>query len=264
MTSKTKLIIGLIIIIILVLVWQGKNNLLQMESLQDSEYQQVIQYSANRTQDTYWKNSWNPGGTIEIQDTPKEINEKYVPIWKNLFMKKNSMIENYFNKHIEIIDTGISTDQSRFIAMGGFADERRERGREYFEILYKIKSDWVEFDTKDRFAIRNENSDVYLTQAEIEENMNAKNTFHDSITDIAKFHPLEKPNITFKQAVQKLQQINLPNSKYIKPIFLGLDKKNGGIILYGIGNISDNECVEGYFNLLTGMGHLEEIRCSIE
>lgn len=264
MTTKTKLIIGLIIAIIIALLWQAKNNQLQMNNSLDSEYQQVIQYSTNRTQDTYWKNSWNPGGIIEIQDAPKEINEKYARIWKKLFMKKNSIIDGYFNRHIEIIDTGISTDQTRFIAMGGSANEKRERGREYFEILYKIKFGWIEFDTKDRFAIRNENSEVYLTQPEIEENMNAKGTFQDSITNIAKFYPLENPNITFKEAVQKLQQVNLPYSEYIKPIFLGLDRNNGGIILYGIGKISDNGCIQGYFNFLTGIGRTDEIPCSIE
>lgn len=228
------------------------------------DYQQVIQRS------TQSYDLQNPErGAQHVSIAPKDITEKYLPVWKKLFMERNGVSEDYFNKHIRVIETGISTDRSRQLVPPA------ERGREYFEVLYRIKVDWVELNNGDHLLIRKWNEDRYLSIDEfIEEEKSAEKTFQK----ISIFIPIEKAPLSFKEAVQKLKRIN-SDARYLKPYYLTLTYFGGhnprvdaqhiegsGILLYGKGVIGFDECncVEGYLNLVTGKGYVRRYYCCIE
>ncbi|MCX6723141.1 MAG: hypothetical protein NT094_03685 [Candidatus Staskawiczbacteria bacterium] len=200
-----------------------------------------------------------------VSSAPADITKKYFPVWKKLFMEKNNINENYFNKYILVKDTGISTDQSRQLSP-------TNRGREYFEVLYNIKVDWIEFCNADNLVIRKKDYQEYLSIEEfIKEEQDAEETFQK----VSSFIPIEKAPMSFNEAVKKLQQIN-SDAAYLKPVYLSLgfgspswDKEhiaNGGVLLYGRGtiNFKDNQCVDGYFNIVTGKGSTTRYPCWIE
>lgn len=225
-----------------------------------AEYNSVIQQS------TWTYDLQNPNRKAQhVSVAPEGISEKYLPVWKRLFMEKNGISNDYFDKHIKILETGISTDQSRQLSPNS-------RGREYFEILYNIKVDWIELNNADHLVIRQKDQQDYLSiDAFIAEEKNAKETFQQA----GKFIPIEKAPVSFEEAVVKLQQINA-DAKYLKPVYLTLgfkspsyDKEqiaNGGVLLYGEGTIDfkKNKCVEGYFNLVTGKGSTMRTVCWYE
>jgi hypothetical protein len=268
MSKKIVILIRVLFItIIFVVGFLVPDNKSEAQEPLDLKYQQVKQDSLDKPKDNFWKGSWNPGGTDGFQEASQEIIEKYLPVWKSCFMKKNNVSEEYFNQHIKLTDTAISTEQSRWMAMGGSSKFAEKKGWEYFSVLYQIKIGWIEFSAIDRFAIKSEDDKEYLTQSEIEKNVDIKDSFEDPLTRIVKFVPILQPGLTFKDAVQELKQVDLPNSQYLEPYFLSLSlDQDGGVMLFGIGTIDQaaNSCVQGYFNFLTKKGSTQEIRCQTE
>jgi hypothetical protein len=268
MNRKTKisLIFGVIIVVFLIISWwilrgqHGGQSPIEQPIKPTAEYQLLIQQS------TWIYDLQNPERKAKhVSIAPEGITEKYLPVWKKLFMEKNNISEDYFDKHIKVLETGISTDQSRQLSPAS-------RGREYFEILYYIKIDWIELNNADHLVIRKKDQQEYLSIDEfIAEEKNAEETFQQ----VGRFIPIEKAPISFEEAVEKLQQIN-SDAKYLKPVYLTLgfkspsyDKEqiaNGGVLLYGEGTIDfkKNQCVEGYFNLVTEKGSTMRTLCWYE
>ena len=257
---KIKLVCLVIVGIIVVSIWWILSGHPSGETSEvTKEYRQVIQKS------TWSYDLQNPEHRSKhVSAAPKNITEKYLPIWKKLFMEKNKISENYYNKHIRVIETGISTDQSRNLSP--------ERGREYFEVLYRIKIDWIEFSEADHLVIRKKNQTEYLS---IEEFIDEEESAKEKFQKVSSFIPIEGAPLSFEDAVQKLKQIN-SDAKYLKPVYLTLIFKspsydteqiaNGGILLYGEGTIDfeNNQCVEGYINLVTEKGSTMRVRCWTE
>lgn len=267
MNKKYILVLALILVIVAMGVFYslykqqpGGQSPIEQSTKPTAAYQSVIQKST-------WifdlQNSERKAQYASI--APESITEKYLSVWKKLFMEKNNISEEYFNKHIKVLETGISTDLSRSLSF-------TNRGREYFEVLYNIKIDWIELNDADHLVIRKKDQEDYLSVDEfIMEEKNAKETFQQ----VSSFVPIEKAPISFEEAVRKLQQIN-SDAKYLKPAYLVLgfkspsyDKENianGGVLLYGEGTIDfkKNQCVEGYFNLVTGKGSTMRTLCWYE
>ena len=265
MNKKTKisLIFVAIIVVTLISSWwilrgqPGGQSPIEQPTKSTAEYKSVIQQS------TWIYDLQNPERkTKHVSIAPEGITEKYLPIWKKLFVEKNNISEDCFNKHIRVLETGISTDQSRQLSPAS-------RGREYFEVLYSIKVDWIEFNNADHLVIRKKDQQEYLSTNEfIEEEKNAKETFQK----VGSFIPIEKAPMSFEEAVKKLQQIN-SDAKYLKPIYLSLifvnpgyyrgHIANGGVLLFGKGTIDfkKNQCVEGYLNLVTAKGSVTRTWC---
>src|SRR4030042_3781671 len=191
----------IIAVLIVVMVYGGlvfyfKGMSQRTTVLSELSLEEVINNSVTGFREDYWKESWNAGNIDEIRNVPNELKIQYIPVWQSMFIKKNGITDDYFNRHIEITDTGLSDDRSMFIAMGGASNKYPNRGHEYFEVLYKIKIDWIEFATIDSFAIRNPDSDEYLTEQQIESNQSVPVWYHDPVTDIAAFYPIEIPNLS--------------------------------------------------------------------
>jgi hypothetical protein len=238
-----------------------------LTDLNETLYQKVNAYSVNRMGKEYWKDSWNPGGTQNIWDASMELNEKYETAWKNLFIRKNRISEEYFIKHVSILDTGISTDQSYLLSLGTRGDPIKSRGREYYNVMYKISVGWAQFSSIDYFAIKDNNSDTYFTSAEVEENAfipEEVEKYPRKRSQISTFLPVDKLGKTFFEAAQSLRNLDKPMTQYIEPQYIYLDN-DGGIVIYGSGcaDYDANTGIEGYYNVNTGKGSSNKKYCWI-
>lgn len=230
-------------------------------------YQNVAAYSVNRMGKDYWKDSWNPGGTQGIWDASTEVNEKYETVWKNLFIRKNKITEDYFNEHFSVLDTGISTDQSYWLSLGTRGDLVKARGREYYNVMYKVSVDWAQLSNIDYFAIRENNSDAYFTSAEVEENAfipEEVEKYPRKRSQISLFLPVDKLKKTFLESVQSLRELDEPMTQYIEPQYIYLNNA-GEIAIYGSGcaDYKTNIGVEGDYNVNTGKGTFNQKYCRI-
>lgn len=200
-------------------------------------------------------------------EAPADVSAKYLPAWKKIFLKKNDVQETYFDKHIRIIETAITTDRSR----SGLATRKGNspRGREYFEVLYAIRVGWIELNHADHLVIRRSGEERYLTVVEfIEEERNAEIPFQK----VSPFIPIEHAPMNFEDSVHMLKAIN-DDAKHLRPGWLALHFKSpshdveeiadGGILLYGSGPIENAAewGVEGYLNLVSGKGATRRVRC---
>jgi hypothetical protein len=246
---------------------QGDDRTGNLTGANETLYQKVAAYSVNRMGKDYWKDSWNPGGTRSIWDSSMEVNDKYEAAWKALFIRKNRMSEAYFNKHVSVLDTGISTDQSYLLSLGTRGDSIKARGREYYNVMYRISVDWAQLTNIDYFAIRDNNSVAYYTIAEVEENAfipEEVERYPRKRSDIALFLPVDKLKKTFFEAAQSLRNLDKPMTQYIEPQYMYLDS-DGGIAVYGSGcaDYKENIGVEGYYNVNTGKGSFNQKYCRI-
>jgi hypothetical protein len=64
--------------------------------------------------------------------------QKYETIWKELFMEKNNLSENFFNAHIILCNTGIMQWEENIT----------------FSICYNVKIDWVSVRKCDHFIVK--------------------------------------------------------------------------------------------------------------
>jgi hypothetical protein len=194
-----------------------------------------------------------------VSPAPKEITEKYLPIWRDLFMKENAISEDYYGAHIRVVETGLSTDKSRRIT--------GDRGREYFEVVYRINIDWIQLNVADHLVIRRKNEQRYLNIDEfLAEEENAK----VQSRKVSRFISIDKAPMSFEEAVRRLKQINA-DAQCLKPYYLTLRFKspsydtdkiaNGGVLLYGEGviDLKKNQAVEGWLNLVTGKGSTRRV-----
>lgn len=230
-------------------------------------YQKVAAFSVNRMGKDYWKDSWNPGGTQSIWDASIEVNARYEATWRSVFIKKNKLTEDYFNKHVSVLDTGISSDQSYLLSLGTRGDSIKTRGREYYNVMYKISVDWAQLSNIDYFAIRDNNSDIYFTAAEVEENAfipEEVEKYPRKRSQISLFLPPDKLKKTFFEGAQSLRNLDKPMTQYIEPQYMYLDN-DGGIAIYGSGceDYKANIGIEGYYNVNTEKGSSNQKYCWI-
>ena len=185
----------------------------------------------------------------------------YFKIWKNLFLTRNQISEDYYNSHLEIIsctirkwDSGIS-----------------------FYLSYIMHIDWADIEGDDNFLVLLNSSateyqhlniprDVYLTEREI--TVILDNRVYGS--SIGKVNPVENLLYTdYEQAVSAFQ--TAVNCDKIFPQRLAyyvpgkLPRIDGDPYFIGFGTLDslNNRCIDGYFNLITGIGSAHETVCII-
>lgn len=230
-------------------------------------YQKVITYSVSRMGRECWKTANNPDGTQGVWDASTEVNDRYEELWKHLFIRKNKLSEEYFQKHISVLDTGISTDQSYLLSLGTRGEPVKTKGREYYNVMYRVSVDWAEISAIDYFMIKDNRSDEYLTAAAVEENAfipEDYETFPRKRSQISLFLPADKLGKTFYEAAQSLRNLDKAVTQYIEPQYLYLNEL-GEIELYGSGCIDskENAGIEGHYNVNNGKGSSNQKYCWI-
>lgn len=240
----------------------GKN---ASSELNDALYKRVVAYSVNRMGKEEWKDPQATGGTQRVWDATKDVNDMYESAWKSIFMKKNKLSEDYYQKHIKVLDTGISTDQSFLLSIGMRSDAVKTRGREYYNVLYRASIDWAEFSNIDYFMIRENSSMEYVPTEAVEEYAYIPEEVEKyplKRSRISSLLPAEKLEKTFYDAARGLRDLHPPMTQRIDPQYVYLTE-TGEIALYGSGcaDYEKNAGVEGYYNLNTGKGSYSRGYC---
>ena len=183
----------------------------------------------------------------------------YFSIWKELFLSRNQMSQQYFDNHITLCSTTI---------------HKWAEGTS-FEIFYKVKIEWAEYRLLDKFIIYigsslypglNVPRNVLLSKSQIETVLNG-NYFSSQSSIITPVNELKYSSAedamkalinasevdTFCSGSVSFPQRSLNNYTVGHPYF------NAS----GVLNWKDNKCIEGSIDLITGETQISEGICYI-
>ncbi len=183
-----------------------------------------------------------------------ELCSLYTTIWKELLIDRTTLTEPYFDKHFEIVSSTI----------------RSEKEADYFIITFRVQNDWAIAYSADRFIIRiaEEATDLpeiglpkgeYLTKEEIAAALDQRG-FDSKIHNIPKTGPLK-----FSSQDEALKvliaEANVDTLCFYR---VTLDFNVGTLTLNAFAQYTDteNECIEGKIDLITGRISLRDKRCS--
>jgi Ataxin-1 and HBP1 module (AXH) len=185
--------------------------------------------------------------------------QTFFNIWKDLFLSKNQMSQEYFDDHITLCSTTIH------IWAEGTS----------FEIFYKVKIGWAEYRLLDKFIFYIASSlypgldvprNVLLSKSQIETVLNG-NYFGSKMSKII---PADELKYTSETDAMKA----LIYASHVDTFCIGsvsypqksFDKYTVGhpyFIASGVLNWNDNKCIEGSIDLITGETYIKEQICYI-
>ncbi len=185
----------------------------------------------------------------------------YFKIWKDLFLSRNQISAEYYDRHVEIISCELVKWNS------GIS----------FNLHYQLHIDWADVEAYDSFLIMlfsTESAyqhleirrDVYLTKAEISIILD-NHVFNSGLGPVNPVENLLYAN--YDQAVAAFQAA--VNCDKIFPQQIAyyvpgkLPRIDGNPYFLGFGTLDslNNRCISGYFNLLSGTGSAHETVCRI-
>ena len=179
----------------------------------------------------------------------------YQAIWKELFLEKNNINQDYFDNHIVLCNSSIDTWND------GIS----------FRICYKIKIDWAIAYNCDQFIIKiNGNNgiyptlnlprNVYLSKSDISKAIN----FHAFSSDLINLSNIELLKFnSLDNALQKLITDSKVNTLCSNRIFV--DNISGHIMLEAHATYINefNSCITGTIDLINGNTVVMDVPCWI-
>lgn len=179
-----------------------------------------------------------------------ELCIQYQYVWEDLFKTRNNMTDEYFDKHITIMKTSISS----------------WRSGESFSIDYYTTINWAKIENNDQFIILksaeagpfaalNLPVDIYLSKEEINSALDFR-AYSSSMANI-KAHA----NLKYKTKALAIEAARkktpYKNARSGKPFYIAdkvNNKASGNPFLTGMGRInkSENRCFETNLDLITG------------
>ena len=193
---------------------------------------------------------------------PEDKTSHYSDLWKQEFMARNGISEDYFDEHISSIWTS-STCTSSATSL---------------YVHYRITIDWAAIDRADKLVIMLSSSvveyaylniprDVYLDDYQVGRVLD-HDVFDSSVGPVAPLDSL--PYEDCMEAVEAFQ--DSVGSGDIVPVRFAyyvpgkIPREDGYPYFIGRGvvDLNSNECITGYFNLFTGEGEARPTPCEIE
>jgi len=175
--------------------------------------------------------------------------DEYYNIWKSILLKKNSMTDDYFNKHIKM--HVISSHQW----IGGVT----------FRMDYTLHVDWIDIKCSDAFFVKMNSSyipygylniprDVFFDKAQIE--LNIANNANSEISTYHLVDALKYRNCCeLQDAIKKNSGFNQAEIDYVSYYVPGVVPRENGdpyVMIKGTYNQAANQCLDGHMNLITG------------
>ena len=190
--------------------------------------------------------------------TPKQQDD-YFKIWKSILMKNSNMTEAYFDKHI-----------TKHVITSSERDEGVS-----FRVDYIMHIDWIDIKCNDNFIVKMNSTyntyehlniprDIFFNQNQIESNITS------NINSVSIYNLIE--NLKFKdcqelnKAIKESSGYNEAKTDYATYYVPGnLPRQNGDpyVIIKGILNDKNNECLTGEINLKTGLCNVRKSACRI-
>ena len=181
-----------------------------------------------------------------------EICTDYLNIWQELFKEKNNLSETFFDEHIVLCQSYLSTWNKGIT----------------FRICYKVQMDWAIAYGCDKFVIKlNSDSNLYpelprneyLSKDEIRLAIN-QNRIYSQIATVS------NSNIKFpsmNDALNKLIKDADVNTLCISKIYV--DESTGNLMLEAWAEYEneENSCIKGKINLISGNTEVTDTPCYI-
>lgn len=187
--------------------------------------------------------------------------QDYFSIWKTLFISRNQISESYFDDHIYPFRTQID----------------RTNDGQFFRVDYKIKIDWAESNLSDQFAIWLDPSTAglypsipaprskFLTKDQIGEMVNIF-AFNSTIQKVSAVEHLKygsrKDALNELRVASGISDLGDGEVFYISPGFFE-DPGHPLLRVKATINQSENRCMQGILNLVTGECEIRETACIV-
>lgn len=189
----------------------------------------------------------------------KDKRDLYFGMWKREFLKRNNMVQNYFDNHVSVIK---------------YDNECSVNGGVVFRIKYQVRYDWALIKQNDMFAVLMSSQeeayrhlpikrDRFFNDAELSYVLDKIN--YPSISPVKSIEKLafssyEEALKTFQQKVKGLISENVQLTFFQSG---KLPRIDGYPYLTGRGvlNKEKNLCVKGYMNLVTSETMTRDTYC---
>ena len=178
----------------------------------------------------------------------------YTAIWKELFIKRNNMTEEYFSKHITIKSTETTPPE-------------REEVR--FSICYQLQNDWAIALGGDAFLIKIAEDDddypeiglpkgTFLTQEQIEAAIDHRG-FDSRIKKVPKTGPLKYSSMN--EALDTLIEAASVETLCFTRVFISHTLGTLTLEAYAMYEDEYNVCIEATIDLITGQTYVIDVSC---
>jgi len=181
---------------------------------------------------------------------------KYQTIWKELFLEKNNLNQNYFDKHITLCNSEIS-EWDEGISFG---------------VCYKIQIDWAVTYNCDQFIIKIKKGNILYPALSLQrdtllskENIRSAINFSAFSSYITNVSNIENLQVSSNQdAINKLINAGKVNNLCFNYIYI--DRLTGHMILEADAQYLDknNSCIQGQIDLINGKITITNIPCMID
>jgi len=185
--------------------------------------------------------------------------QTYFGIWKELFLSKNQMSQEYFDNHIILCSSTI----------------QNWNDGASFEIYYKVKIGWVDYRLYDQFIIYiasniypglNVPRYVLLSKSQIDTVLNG-NYFGSQLGKITPVNELKFPSeVDAMNALIRASNVDTFCIGSVSFQQRSFDKYTAGhpyFIASGVLNWNENKCIEGSIDLINGETYVNENTCYI-
>ena len=202
-----------------------------------------------------------PEETDLFADEPEEtdlstddLNVKYMKMWKELFVQRNNLPENYFCQHIELATSSI--------------DDWNDGTS--FSICYSVKIDWAIAYNCDHFIININNNlyptlhvprNVYLEMRDIEKVVNMR-AFSSDILKLTSDEKLKFKSL--EEAMDYAIKQTYVNTLRVTATGVFIDRETGHICLQAVESHEEiNKCIFVTLDLISGQIRIDESVCYI-
>ena len=177
----------------------------------------------------------------------------YLPIWKQVFQKSNSVDDKYFNSHIFVV--GASVDS---LKVDGKFEKR-------FSVTYYYQVDWARIKLTDSFTYNIKGLGESITSGELLHDVNSlpNQTKFKSIVNFAKLKPIN--HIVSRGKIKSSVKKASPLLRFDVNRNIGLDS-NGRLVISLFGWVDDaaNKCISSSILLEDAtMLEVKDVPCAL-
>lgn len=185
----------------------------------------------------------------------EELCLKYFDIWKELFLERNNLNEDFFNNHIEVVKTRLHSWRD------GIS----------FAVSYNINIGWASAREGDKFIIHIIDEEGLYPTLDLPRNTDLNKSqialAVDHFAFSSRIRPIENTNVliapTQESAIQSLLEVSSVSELCFNKVKLNWRTGHLELIAFAEYVGGDNECVRGTIDLIDGSLEVVDVVCAI-
>lgn len=167
---------------------------------------------------------------------------QYQAIWKELFIAKSNLTEDFFNRHIKPYNTKIV----------------KSTAHEYFYVYYDVTVDWVTTNSVDSFMVKTNGMEFPQIQLPVDQYLNKEQiqAFISQYHYINKINPITKQEkLIYTSMEDAKSKLKAASTNLICPISFLLGPSDGHIMLKAETSFTNGPVVETFIYFTKSEGH---------